>query len=147
MTTIIKRNHNLTNDFELWEFLESVFYVPEIQRGVYKQFKKDQAVLMPNLIKLANNLQVLRDELQEGIHISIAYRPEWWEWFMNRGGDSQHTLCLAADIKVDSLSPQQVFNAILNLIEAGKMYKGGLKYYDTFTHYDCGSRIWIPQAT
>jgi len=142
---IITRDYKLTDDFSLWEFLESYFYVPAIQKGVNKQFEKDQDILFPNVVRLANNLQVLRDEVGEPVEISIAYRPQWWEWFMERSGDSKHTLCLAADIKIEHFTPKQIFDIILELINKGKMDKAGLKYYGTFVHYDCSDRIWIPQ--
>ena len=92
--------------------------------------------LLPNVLDLADNLQVLRDYLGVPISINSAYRS--LEYNRNIGGatNSQHLLAKAADIVVESKSPEQVANIIKYLISEGKMMQGGLKAYDTFTHYD-----------
>jgi len=92
--------------------------------------------LLPNVLDLADNLQVLRDYLGVPISINSAYRT--LEYNRNIGGSSksQHLLAKAADIVVESKTPEQVANIIKYLISEGKMVQGGLKAYDTFTHYD-----------
>ncbi len=92
--------------------------------------------LLPNVIDLADNLQVLRDYLGVPISINSAYRT--LEYNRNIGGatNSQHLLAKAADIVVESKTPEQVANIIKYLISEGKMIQGGLKAYNTFTHYD-----------
>jgi uncharacterized protein YcbK (DUF882 family) len=104
---------------------------------VVEDFNIDKE-LLPNLQKLANNLQVLRDYLGKPIHINAGFRPKWWEHLRGRSGNSQHTLCKAADIRVDDLTPEEVANAIEYLISEGKMLQGGLGRYNTFVHYDIG---------
>ena len=92
--------------------------------------------LLPNVLDLADNLQVLRDYLGVPISINSAYRT--LEYNRNIGGatNSQHLLAKAADIVVESKTPEQVANIIKYLISEGKMIQGGLKAYNTFTHYD-----------
>ncbi|NNE31922.1 MAG: DUF882 domain-containing protein [Winogradskyella sp.] len=89
-----------------------------------------------NIIKLASQLQFLRDYTGRPITINSAYRcPEHNE---KVGGSktSQHLLGKAADITIQSLKPAEVFVLIEDLIDMGHMLQGGLGLYDTFVHYD-----------
>lgn len=85
---------------------------------------------------LAENLQVLRDYLGEAITINSGYRSPEYNKKINGAVKSQHLLGNAADIVVDNKTPQEVFEAIEELQDQGKMVIGGLHAYDTFTHYD-----------
>jgi len=92
--------------------------------------------LLPNVLDLADNLQVLRDYLGVPISINSAYRSLEHNRKIKGSTKSQHLLAKAADIVVESKSPDEVANIIKYLISEGKMMQGGLKAYDTFTHYD-----------
>jgi uncharacterized protein YcbK (DUF882 family) len=92
--------------------------------------------LLPNVLDLADNLQVLRDYLGVPISINSAYRSLEHNRKIKGSTKSQHLLAKAADIVVESKSPDEVANIIKYLISEGKMIQGGLKAYDTFTHYD-----------
>ena len=92
--------------------------------------------LLPNVIDLADNLQVLRDYLGVPISINSAYRSLEHNRNIKGSTSSQHLLAKAADIVVESKTPEQVANIIKYLISEGKMIQGGLKAYNTFTHYD-----------
>ena len=92
--------------------------------------------LLPNVLDLADNLQVLRDYLGVPISINSAYRSLEYNRKIGGATNSQHLLAKAADIVVESKSPEQVANIIKYLISEGKMMQGGLKAYKTFTHYD-----------
>lgn len=92
--------------------------------------------LLPNVLDLADNLQVLRDYLGVPISINSAYRSLEHNRKIKGSTKSQHLLAKAADIVVKSKSPDEVANIIKYLISEGKMVQGGLKAYDTFTHYD-----------
>ena len=89
-----------------------------------------------NIIKLAGQLQFLRDYTGRPITINSAYRcPEHNR--KSRGSSrSQHLLGKAADITIQSLKPAEVFVLIEDLIDMGHMLQGGLGLYDTFVHYD-----------
>ena len=50
--------------------------------------------------------------------------------------DPNKQLAKAADIVIESKSPEQVANIIKALISEGKMKQGGISAYNTFTHYD-----------
>ena len=92
--------------------------------------------LLPNVLDLADNLQVLRDYLGVPISINSAYRTLEHNRNIKGSKNSQHLLAKAADIVVESKTPEQVANIIKYLISEGKMTQGGLKAYNTFTHYD-----------
>lgn len=92
--------------------------------------------LLPNVLDLADNLQVLRDYLGVPVKINSAYRTLEYNRKIGGSTKSQHLLGKAADIVVESKSPEEVANIIKYLISEGKMVQGGLKAYKTFTHYD-----------
>lgn len=92
--------------------------------------------LMPNIIELANNLQVLRDELGEAIHINSGYRSPAYNKRIRGVSNSQHTKGTASDITCKSKSPRQLAAVIEKLINTGKMKQGGLGIYPGFVHYD-----------
>jgi|TARA_B110000908_G_scaffold163665_1_gene210505 uncharacterized protein YcbK (DUF882 family) len=126
----------MTKNFQLNEFLESRFFSEEQQKKVIADFEKNKKELLPKLQKLANNLQVLRDDLNASVSINIAYRPKWYELLKGRSGNSKHCLCEACDITADGYTPLQVRSKIEELIKSGKMDQGGLGKYNSFTHYD-----------
>jgi len=126
----------LTENFKLSEFLESRFYNSRQQEKVLADFEKNKSVLLPNIQKLANNLQILRDYFGESISINIAFRPKWYELEKGRSGNSKHTLAIAADFIVNNKTTQEVREAIELLILKGEMLQGGLGKYNTFIHWD-----------
>jgi uncharacterized protein YcbK (DUF882 family) len=126
----------LTKNFKLNEFLESRFFDKDEQKKVLADFEKNKKELLPQLQKLANNLQTLRDNLNASISINIGYRPKWYELSKDRSGTSQHCLCKAADITAQGYTPAQVHEKIEELIKCGDMLQGGLGSYSTFSHYD-----------
>lgn len=89
-----------------------------------------------NVIKLAGNLQSLRDYLGRPIKINSAYRCPKHNKKIGGVETSQHILGKAADITVQSLKPIEVYAIIEDLIDFGVMLQGGLGLYDTFVHYD-----------
>lgn len=125
----------ITNNFSLDEFIYSEFF-GTYQDEVITSFNENYSNLLPNIQKLANNLQVLREYLNKPIYINIAYRPEWWEIKQGRSGLSKHCLGIAADIRVDGLTPIEVSKTIEHLISDGHMLQGGVGVYNTFVHYD-----------
>ena len=115
-----------------------------------KEFECKDGSKMPlevyeNVIKLANQLQFLRDYTGRPITINSAYRSP--DYNKKIGGahkiingkrveTSQHVFGKAADITIQSLKPAEVFMIIEELIDMGHMLQGGLGLYDTFVHYD-----------
>lgn len=93
--------------------------------------------LIDNVTKCAKNLQALRDEIGKPITIISGFRNLTYNTKIGSKPTSQHVKGTAADIKVRGMSPQDVANAIEELIKQGKMDQGGVGVYKSFTHYDC----------
>ncbi len=91
---------------------------------------------LPNVKKLAEQLQILRDELNEPIHINSAYRHKEYNKKIGGEKNSQHLLAKAADITVKSKTPKQLAALIEKMISEGKLKFGGMGVYPGFVHVD-----------
>lgn len=124
----------LTNNFELLEFIENKWATPDELKRLWGSLTIEVG---DNIKELAENLQVLSDHVGNvPITINIAFRPLWWEQARKRSGKSKHVPGKAGDIVVKGMSPSLVYAKIERLISEGKMKRGGLHAYKTFTHYD-----------
>jgi uncharacterized protein YcbK (DUF882 family) len=112
----------LTTNFSLNEFNKHNFTVP--------------TDVLRNLLELAKNLQVLRDEVKKPIKITSGYRSPEHNAKVGGVKSSKHITGQAADIKVEGYTPKQVTEVIEKLIAAGKMKQGGIGTYSTWVHYD-----------
>ena len=92
--------------------------------------------ILPNIIELAKNLQVLRDEVNKPISITSGYRSPEHNAKVKGAKNSQHIKGTAADIKVKGMTPKKVALVIEELIEQGKIKEGGIGIYRTWVHYD-----------
>jgi uncharacterized protein YcbK (DUF882 family) len=92
--------------------------------------------VLPNIIQLAKNLQVLRDAVGKSISITSGYRSPQHNKKIGGAKDSQHVKGMAADIKVAGMTPKEVALVIDGLIESGKMKQGGIGIYPSWVHYD-----------
>jgi len=89
-----------------------------------------------NIVKLTNQLQVLRDILEKPIRITNAYRCESHNKKVGGVSNSQHLYGKAADIQIKGIKPKHIANLIDELIYGGHMLQGGLGVYNNFVHYD-----------
>ena len=113
----------LTRNFKLSEFdCKSGCDMPE-------------SVLM-EVKKLANQLQIIRDFIQQPIYINSGYRCKEHNAKIGGVKNSKHILGQAADMRVDNVSPEDLYEAIENLIKFNHIFEGGLGVYQTFVHYD-----------
>ena len=112
----------LTTNFSLNEFNKRNYNVP--------------TDVLRNLIDLAKNLQVLRDEVKKPIKITSGYRPAELNAKVGGATKSRHITGQAADFKIEGYAPKQVAAIIEKLIAEGKMKQGGLGTYSTWVHYD-----------
>lgn len=94
------------------------------------------AELMTNVMKLANQLQILRDYLGEPIHVNSGYRSPSYNAKIGGAKNSQHMLAKAADITVKSKTPKQLAVLIEKLIANGVLRFGGMGLYPGFVHVD-----------
>lgn len=92
--------------------------------------------LICNVQKLANNLQIIRDEVGAPLPVNSGYRTPTYNKKIGGAKNSQHMKATAADITTKNLSPKQLHSLILKLIKAGKIHDGGLGLYKGFVHYD-----------
>lgn len=92
--------------------------------------------LLPNVRKLAEQLQVLRDHLKEPININSAYRHKAYNQRIGGKPNSQHLTASAADITVRSMSPRKLKGVVERLIKQKKLYFGGIGLYPGFLHVD-----------
>lgn len=95
--------------------------------------------LLPNVTKLAVELQKLRDSLKEPIHINSAYRTPAYNKRVGGKSASQHLHAKAADITVKSKTPKQLAAHIEKMISAGSLKFGGVGVYPGFVHVDIRS--------
>lgn len=99
--------------------------------------------LISNVQELANNLQVLRDDIGESLTINSGYRSPSWNKKVGGAKSSMHLKAKAGDLVCRSLTPKQLKARIERLIKAGKMKNGGIGLYPSFVHYDIGPvRRW-----
>lgn len=92
---------------------------------------------IPNALRVAKNLEVLRAEIGEPVFISgSGYRTPSWNKRVGGAPKSQHLTSSGADITTKNYSPKQLAAIIEKLIKAGKMEQGGLGTYPSFVHYD-----------
>ena len=89
-----------------------------------------------NLIKLATNLQVIRDDLGAPITISSGYRTEAHNTAIGGAKHSQHLTASAGDLHQTKESPRDLYFRIKCLIRLGLVDEGGLFLYDWGVHYD-----------
>ncbi len=113
----------LTKNFNLSEF-------------ACKDGSETPAHLIPNIQKLAENLQVLRDFLGCSIHINSGYRSPAYNKKIGGATFSQHVQGKAADIRTDKYTPEQVLAAVEKLIVEGKVKFGGVGIYNSWLHVD-----------
>ena len=101
-----------------------------------KDGTKVPAELLPNIQKLAEQLQILRDHLGESIHKNSGYRSPAYNKRIGGVKNSQHVLGKAADITCKSKTPKQLAAIIEKLITAGTLRFGGMGVYPGFVHVD-----------
>ena len=125
----------LSKNFTQKEFIESRFF-KGYQNKVNDSFKKNEDILLPNLIKLAEQLQIIRDYTGKSITINSGYRSPEHNASIGGVSNSQHVLGKAADIVIDGMSPADTYALIEYLNDKGVIKIGGLGSYNIFTHVD-----------
>jgi len=94
-----------------------------------------------NVIKLAGELQKLRDIFDVPFTPTNAYRCPEHNKAVGGVSRSMHLLGLAADLQIPEIEPHEVAGVIETLMDNGEVLMGGVGRYNTFTHMDIrGSR-------
>jgi len=96
--------------------------------------------LMDNLKELVENLQIIRNYINEPMHIISGYRTPKYNRKIGGARRSQHMKAKAADIIVKGMRSTKLRKIIISLIKEGKIKKGGVGLYRSFVHYDVRGR-------
>ncbi|WP_420601495.1 YcbK family protein [Flagellimonas sp.] len=114
----------------------------QLTKNFYKtEFESNDGATMPdgvfeNIKELANNLQIIRDYIEEPLTVTSGYRSP--EHNLKVGGvpNSQHLLGKAADLIAKDLTSKQLSRIIEKLTVQGQIAEGGIGLYNGFVHYD-----------
>jgi uncharacterized protein YcbK (DUF882 family) len=96
--------------------------------------------LIGNVQLLADNIQVLRDDIGTPVDILSGYRTPAHNAKVGGKPNSFHMKAMAGDLAAKEFTPKQLYLRIEKLIRAGKMKAGGLGLYPGFVHYDVRGR-------
>lgn len=113
----------LTDNFNLSEFRS--------KDGA--NFPKD---VFKNIQELANNLQVIRDNIKVPITITSGYRSPSHNAKIKGARNSFHVKGMAVDLQARGFTPKDLAAAIEFLIDSGAIKQGGIGIYRTWVHYD-----------
>jgi len=92
--------------------------------------------VLENIKKLAENVQIIRDEIGKPIKINSGYRSPEHNKKIGGVSNSQHVLGCASDLSVNGMTSKDLHKVILKLIKEGKIHNGGVGLYPSFVHYD-----------
>ena len=92
--------------------------------------------ILANIRVLASYFQVIRDTIGVRIDVNSSYRSMQFNRSIGSKDTSQHVTGKAADLSVNSITPEHLYDVIEYLIEWDFIPEGGLGLYDTFVHYD-----------
>lgn len=93
-----------------------------------------------NIVRLADELQIIRDIVKRPIVITSGYRSPEHNAKVGGVANSQHIKGLAVDLKISGLTPEKTYLVIDKLQHGGYILTGGLGLYKTFVHYDIRGR-------
>jgi uncharacterized protein YcbK (DUF882 family) len=94
--------------------------------------------LMPNLKRLVEALEILRDKYfnNRPIYILSGYRTAEYNKKCGGSKKSKHMTMEAADIKVKGMFPTQIHARIEIAVDKKDVPEGGLGLYSKWVHYD-----------
>ena len=91
--------------------------------------------LWENAVRVLQLVDMLRDKLGKPIRITSSYRSPAYNAGVGGAKRSQHLQFGALDIQCMGASPNKVHTLLKKWRDAG-VFKGGLKQYSTFVHFD-----------
>ena len=92
--------------------------------------------VLKNIKLVAEQLQILRDNVGVPITINSGYRSPTYNKKVGGATKSQHLLGKACDITIKDMRAIDVYKLVINLINDGKLVIGGVGMYKNFTHLD-----------
>ncbi len=123
---------DITRNFSLWEFEASQ---EATRRGIDNSVPDYE---LKSIVSLAHWLQSLRDELSEyhgrdvSITISSGYRSPKLNKAIGGSKNSHHMQGLAADIRASGLSPQHLFDFIVD--KSDRWFNQCIQEFDSWVH-------------
>lgn len=93
--------------------------------------------LVPRVERMMQALEVIRAELGgKPVSVISGWRSKKHNTAVGGARKSRHMQGDAADIRVKDVPPSVVADTVCRLIAEGKIPKGGVGRYPSFTHYD-----------
>lgn len=107
----------------------------------YSEFQCRCGCQLPTHAKIAircvaKQLEVIRSVIDRPIIVNSGYRCERHNYRVGGAAGSLHLAAMAADIRVNALTPRQLGDVIRSLRNSGRIAAGGLSIYNSFVHYD-----------
>jgi lysozyme family protein len=96
--------------------------------------------LWPNVVKLVEVLDELRERLGHPIVLNSVYRGEAYNRSVGGASGSQHKKFCAGDFRVIGLGRPVDWASALRTLRAENFFQGGIGVYETFVHVD--TRGW-----
>lgn len=93
-------------------------------------------VYLENVQKLAEQLEIIRAEVEEPIYITSGFRTKRHNTHVGGVINSQHLTASASDIHCKGISPFYLFQRIKYLMRNNRIQKGAVILYKNFVHYD-----------
>lgn len=98
--------------------------------------------ILENIKKLAKELQIVRDYIDEGLVVNSGYRCLEYNRSKAVGSNdaSQHPKGKAGDVRAETYTPDELYNVVknikLNPFLSEPLKINGIGRYNTFTHLD-----------
>ena len=92
--------------------------------------------VVENIVKLCNQLEVIRKALNAPIIVTSGYRSPEHNKAIGGALNSFHVKGMAVDFKTNKHTPKEIAKVIELLIADGKIMQGGLGVYKSWVHYD-----------
>lgn len=108
--------------------------------------------VLENIQELSENLQIIRDYIDEPISVNSGYRCLTHNRNIGSTDKSQHVLGKASDIVAKSYSSEEIYKIVqdlkLNPFLDKPLEINGVGLYDTFTHLDIRDKLafWDKRA-
>lgn len=81
-------------------------------------------------------LEVVREAIGRPVIVNSGYRCERHNYNVGGAAGSLHLAAMAADIRVQALTPVKLGSVIRSLRNSGRIASGGVSVYNSFVHYD-----------
>lgn len=110
------------------------------------EFNSKDGATMPadvyqNILLLVTQLEIIREYVGASIAVNSGYRSPFHNRVVGGAPNSFHVKGMASDIRAKGMSHRALYVLILQLMQDGKIIKGGISLYPSFVHYDIRGKI------